>query len=151
MSDGENHEADDQLLDELREAVNAADPLPERLLGVAKAAYAWRTIDEELAHLEFDSLAASELAIRSGAADAVVHLSFAASEASIQVDLSGGAIDGQVVPPAVRVFLLLASGERIELDCDELGQFGLDRAMSGPVRVVAHLSTGDVVTEWFTA
>jgi hypothetical protein len=148
--DNEGHDADDQLMAEVRAAVDSADPLPPRLLDAAKAAFVWRTIDEELAHLQFDSLAGSEIAVRSGAADSVVHLSFASSEASIEVDLSGRAIDGQVVPPAAEVFLLLASGERIPITCDDLGQFGLERSVSGPVRLVARLPAGDVVTEWFT-
>jgi hypothetical protein len=142
-------EIDAALLDELRLVIAQADPPPPRLIETAKAAYVWRTIDEELAHLEFDSLAGSDVLVRSGGSSGV-HLSFATPEASIEVEVTDGGLVGQVVPPATEVCLLLGSGQRIETACDELGQFTFERQSSGPVRLVARLAGGDVVTEWFT-
>jgi hypothetical protein len=145
-------EADDvALLDELRLAVAAVDPLPPRLLETARAAYAWRTVDEDLARLQFDSLASSEVLVRSTGVQGV-HLSFATDQASIEVQVVGGSIVGQVAPAgAVDISLLLGSGRRIGTVCDDLGQFTFDPKPSGPIRLVVHLAAGEVVTEWFTA
>jgi hypothetical protein len=107
--------ADAVLLDELRLAVAQIDAPPPRLLEAARAAYVWRTIDEDLAHLQFDSLAGSEVLVRggsavSGARDAGasgVHLSFATPEASIEVDVDADAILGQVVPAGASEVSLL--------------------------------------------
>lgn len=141
---------DAQLLGDLRRAVAQIDPLPPRLVEVARAAYVWRTVDEELAHLQFDSLAGSEVLVRSDSATGV-HLSFATPQASIEVEVTEEAIVGQVVPAgAVEVSLLLSSGERVATPCDELGQFTFGAKPSGPVRLVARFDRGDVVTEWFT-
>lgn len=138
---------DDQLMDELRAAVDAMDPVPDRLIEGAKAAFVWRTIDQELAHLQYDSLAGSEVLVRSGSA---VHLSFATSEAAIEIEIGDDTLTGQVVPPASAVRILFRSGEHIEAPCDPSGQFSVDRPGSGPIRLVAVLPAGDVVTEWFT-
>ena len=46
---------DDDLLDLLGRAIDAADPVPDRVLDGARAAFTWRTIDTELAELVFDS------------------------------------------------------------------------------------------------
>jgi hypothetical protein len=143
--------ADDALLHQLRLAVAAADPLPSRLVETAKAAYVWRTVDEDLAQLQFDSLTGSEVLVRSDGAHGV-HLSFASSVASVEVEVAGQTIVGQVVPAgAASVSLLLSTGQRIDTVCDDHGQFRFDQKPSGPVRLVAHLASGDIVTEWFTA
>ena len=141
---------DADLLGDLRRSVAQADPLPARLVEAAKAAFVWRTVDEELAHLQFDSLAGSEVLVRSDGASGV-HLSFATPQASIVVEVAADAIVGQVVPAgATEVSLLLSSGHRMATGCDELGQFSFATKPSGPVRLVARLAGGDVVTEWFT-
>lgn len=142
--------ADAELLGELRLAVDWGDPLPSRLVEAARAAFVWRTIDEELAHLQFDSLAGSEVLVRSDATSAV-HLSFATAEASIEVEAAAGTITGQVAPGAgVAVSLLTGSGDRLDATCDGHGQFTFTAKPTGPLRLVAHLPAGDVVTEWFT-
>ena len=44
----------------------------------------------------------------------------------------------------------LMQREPLRSKCDELGQFSFATKPSGPVRLVARLAGGDVVTEWFT-
>lgn len=46
----------DRLEALLRDALTAADPVPERVRDGARAALSWATIDAELAELTFDSL-----------------------------------------------------------------------------------------------
>jgi hypothetical protein len=149
MSDTDDEPTDDELFDELRVTVQAFDGVPARLAEQARAAFAWRTIDQELAELQFDSLVGSDLVVRS-TSTAVAHLSFVMVDTSIEVDLSGDAIDGQVVPAVELVVLQLPSGEQVELSCDEHGQFSTPVPRSGPVRLLARRPGLDVVTEWFT-
>lgn len=138
---------DDVLLAELRAAVSAKDPVPARLIESAGAAYSWRTIDEELAQLQFDSLAEAT-AVRS--VDSAIHLSYGASETWIEIDVTDDAILGQVEPPADEVRLVFGSGNHLAAACDEFGQFRFERPPSGPVRLVAYLQGREVATEWFT-
>ena len=139
---------DDRLFAELRAAVDSVDPVPERLLDGARSAFVWRTIDEELAQLTFDSLADPEVLVRSGQA---VHLRFATSASGIEIEIADDAIIGQVVPPATAVRLLRRSGEPIDVVCDAFGQFTTDDPPSGPIRILVVYEDGhDVATEWFT-
>ena len=46
---------DDQLLDLVGRALRTAEPVPDRVVAGARAAWTWRTIDQELAELVFDS------------------------------------------------------------------------------------------------
>ena len=43
-------------------ALRTAEPVPDRVIAGARAAWTWRTIDEELAELVFDSALVSSLA-----------------------------------------------------------------------------------------
>ena len=55
--EGSDVRPDDDLLELVGRALRAADPVPERVIEGARAAWTWRTIDEELAELVFDSAA----------------------------------------------------------------------------------------------
>jgi hypothetical protein len=48
-------DADDKLIDELRRVVSAVDPVPEHVITAAQIALDWRTVDDELAELLYDS------------------------------------------------------------------------------------------------
>ena len=83
MTDPNDITAEDaQLLAELQEALAAARPVPEGRVELAEMTFAWRTIDEELAELAFDS-AEELMAVR---ADTTVRtLSFELD--NLQIDL----------------------------------------------------------------
>ena len=46
---------DDELLALVGRALRAAEPVPDHVIAGARAAWTWRTIDQELAELVFDS------------------------------------------------------------------------------------------------
>jgi hypothetical protein len=48
-------ESDDTLQELLGTALRNAEPVPEHVLDAARGAWTWRTIDQELAALVFDS------------------------------------------------------------------------------------------------
>ena len=100
--------SDDHLLELVGRALRAAEPVPDRVLDGARAAWTWRTIDEELAELVFDS--ASELTgVRSE--DTARQLTFRAPGMEIEVmvvDEASRRILGQLVPPGAFEITLLA-------------------------------------------
>ena len=49
--------SEDELLELVGRALRAAEPVPDHVIAGARAAWTWRTIDEELAELVFDSAA----------------------------------------------------------------------------------------------
>lgn len=141
---------DDALLEQLQATINTFDPVPNNLVDMAKGAYAWRTIDRELAELQSDSLADDGAGVRS--TDAIVRLSFKTKDATIDVEVGPEGLIGQVTPPALAVQLIFESGVDVEASCDAAGQFSLMPASSGPARLTAHMpgERGDLTTEWFT-
>ena len=91
--------SDDDLLELVGRALRAAEPVPDRVLDGARAAWTWRTIDEELAELVFDS-AAELTGVRSE--DTARQLTFRAPGMEIEVmviDEASRRIVGQLVPP----------------------------------------------------
>ena len=91
--------SDDDLLELVGRALRAADPVPDRVLEGARAAWTWRTIDQELAELVFDS-AAELTGVRSE--DTARQLTFRAPGMEIEVmivDEASRRIVGQLIPP----------------------------------------------------
>jgi hypothetical protein len=89
---------DDRLLAELREAVAEADQVTDRQREAARAAFTWRTVDAELAELLHDS-ALESTAVR-GADDAARTLSFVSGPITLEVEIDGDTVMGQVVGAA---------------------------------------------------
>ena len=99
--------SDDDLLELVARALRAADPVPDRVLDGARAAWTWRTIDEELAELVFDS-AAELTGVRSE--DTVRQLTFRSPGMEIEVmvtDETTRRIVGQLVPTGAFTITLL--------------------------------------------
>ncbi len=140
---------DDELLELLGQALRVADPVPEHVLNAARAAWTWRTIDQELAELVFDS--ATELSgVRSE--DTARQLTFRAPGAEIEVmvvDPTTRRIVGQLVPPQEATVRLTGGGRQQEPTTDHLGRFSFDDVPPGPVRLTVQSADGSTVaTEW---
>src|SRR5262245_41395921 len=122
MSDPIN---DDALLAELREAVRAADEVPESFLAAGRAAFAWRTVDADLATLVSDSATRPVTSgTRATEPAAVRSISFVARGLSIEVDLTEDSLQGQVVPPGPgEVDLRGADGSTQTVTVDDVGWF----------------------------
>ncbi len=142
--------SDDHLQELMGQALRAAEPIPERVLVGARAAWTWRTIDEELAELVFDS--ASELTgVRSE--DTARQLTFRAPGMEIEVmvvDAASRRIVGQLIPPGEFTVQLAAGDESIEETTDRLGRFTFASIAPGPVRISVSDPDGThvVSTEW---
>jgi len=144
-------ESDDDLLELVGRALRAADPVPDRVIEGARAAWTWRTIDEELAELVFDS-AAELTGVRSE--DTARQLTFRAPGMEIEVmivDEASRRIVGQLVPPGSFTVQLLSSDDHVREEAsDRLGRFSFDAVAPGPVRlaVIDPDGTPVVTTEW---
>ncbi|MFC6534763.1 hypothetical protein [Nonomuraea rubra] len=97
---------DHELLARLRAAIEAAEAVPRDFVEAGKSAFAWREIDldmelAELAELTYDSAMHREEEAAALRADSAVlrALTFAATQLTIELEITEGALLGQVVPP----------------------------------------------------
>ena len=143
--------SDDELLELLGRALRAADPVPDHVIAGAQAAWTWRTIDQELAELVFDS-AAELTGVRSE--DTARQLTFRSPGMEIEVmvvDEASRRIVGQLVPPGTFTVQLLTNDDVVrEESADRLGRFAFDAVAPGPIRLAVIDADGThvVTTEW---
>lgn len=142
--------SDDELLALVGRALQMADPVPDRVLAGARAAWTWRTIDEELAELVFDS-AAELTGVRSE--DTARQLTFRAPGLEIEVmvvDEASRRLVGQLIPPGEFTVQLAVGDQVLDEATDRLGRFTFDAVAPGPVRisVIGTDGTHVVSTEW---
>ena len=142
-------EDDDVLARELGSLLRRTSPMPASVVAAARGAFAWRTVDAELAVLRADSLLEATAGVRGGADR---QLTFEAADVSVEVDvLDGGRrIVGQVVPPQAGAIDLEGPHTRSAAAADDFGQFVLD-VWNGPARLRFSGADGcSVVTDWVT-
>ena len=141
----------DQLLVELREAMRTADEVPAGFIAAGKAAFAWRTVDAELAALA-DELRADEALAGTRAEHAAVRaLSFHASDVTIELEVTADALLGQVVPPRPgHIEVQSPDGTRHAATVDETGWFAIRPLPTAMFRLHLRTATDNVITEWIT-
>jgi hypothetical protein len=122
---------------ELRAPAARLEPVPDRLVQAAVDAYAWRTVDADLAELVFDSLADSQEAalVRGGEGERL--LSFQASSLTIEIEVTAAGaarrLVGQLVPPQRADVEIRRQDDVVTIATDELGRFIADSLPAGPV------------------
>lgn len=146
---------DEQLIADLGAALRAEREVPARLLEIGKAAFAWRTVDGELAELTFDSTAPGGQEAMAGtrAEPATFRaMTFTAHELSIELEVVPDAVMGQVVPPRPgEIEVHLRDGTAGTFTVDDVGWFVIRPRPAGPVRFrVRPEDGGAVLTEWVT-
>jgi hypothetical protein len=146
---------DDGVLEALARAVQAVDPVPPEVLFAAKEAFTWRSIDEELAMLTFDSLVDAVAGVRGSGPRAVT---FEAGEVVIEIEVgeqgTSRSLTGQVVAEDLsEVELHVPTTARpIPVEVDRSGRFRTGAVPAGPIRLRCRL--GDegrrriLTTEW---
>lgn len=146
---------DDDLLGALREALRSADhPQLDLVLANAKDAFSYQRLDEELAQLVYDSLldAGAPSAVRAG--DSARTVVFENDAISIEIEIIGDTIVGQVAPPGeVRITVEMPEQEAFQVQTDELGCFSLTAASlnalsRGPLRLQIERNQRVTTTEW---
>jgi hypothetical protein len=145
---------DRSLLLRLGRVARAADPAPDLVHELGRAAFALRRLDAELAELVADSaLDAGQLAGVRGAGEARL-LSFECDDVGVEVevrdDAGGRVLVGQVIasqagaPASVR--LETARGASASAPVDAVGGFRFDGVTAGPVRLHVERAGASVVT-----
>lgn len=141
---------DDELLELVGRALRATEPVPPHVIDGAKAAWTWRTIDQELAELVFDS-AVETAGVRSE--DTARQLTFRSPGVEIEVMVTDDAsrrVVGQLVPPGDHAVRLVIDDTVREATTDHLGRFSFESVGIGPVKLVVLDGEGHplVTTEW---
>ena len=138
---------DDDLLAELRAAVAEADLVTDRQREAARAAFTWRTVDAELAELLHDSALESS-AVR-GADDAARTLSFVSGALTLEVEIDGDVVRGQVVGAAAQAVILQRSiSDDQPLPVDPAGFFRVEGVGPGPLRFVVQAGDWTLTSPW---
>jgi hypothetical protein len=145
------------LLLQLREALAGHDPVPASVLMAAHEAYTWRTIDEELAELAYDSTEQDLVGVRATAV--ARQLSFETDAVTLDVEIEeDGAqrvLRGQIAPaaPGLITARSLAGDVIVEraAPADELGRFVITAVPAGRMSLRCEVG-GDVVlaTSWLS-
>ena len=142
---------DDELLQELRSALQE-EPVAESVIRAAQAAFTWRTVDAELELLSLeagDELAAAAL-VRGGPG-AQGSFAFHGERLSVEIEVDGAGIVGQLTPPQPgQVTLVSAEGPQATAQADEVGCFTFPPPAPGPLRLDCRLGAERFVTEWVT-
>jgi hypothetical protein len=143
-------DADDALLDELAALLGPRQEPPPEVLHAAREAFAWRTVDAELAALTYDSLLdEAAVAVRAVATPRVVTFETPALTIEVEVDAapSGRRLLGQLLPAQEAELELLEDGAvRSTGAADDLGRFVLALpAAVGRVALRCRLADGATV------
>ena len=144
-------EDDNELLALLEEALEAEGDVPPDFIAAGKAAFAWRTIDAELAALVYDSDREPALTRTQTTAD-LRALTFASAHVTIELELTGTGLIGQLVPPSTaEIDVQTAAGVASSVTTDELGCFTIRVIPQEPFRLRCRAGeTIDVLTTWIT-
>jgi hypothetical protein len=142
---------DGTLIAALRAAVEARAAVPAAFIEAGRNAYAWHNIDAELARLAYDSLLDAErgAALRSETAQ-LRALTFQSASFSIEVEITDGALFGQLVPPQPGTAEIQARSAPPEtVVIDEAGCFSFGAPPDGQFRLRCRTESGTVVrTGW---
>jgi hypothetical protein len=144
-------ETDDSLLSELSAALRNPEPVPHRMHDAAKAAFSWRSVDDELELmlLVYDSSTADGAVVRSSFTSAPRTLAFEAGALCLEVEVGSDDIMGQLIPPQpARVTVVTAAGTFAETEADETGCFQIPRPTGGPVQVRCATAAASLATDW---
>jgi hypothetical protein len=122
---------DEGLMHELGRALEQV-PVPDHRREAARAAFTWRTIDEELLALTHDSLDLADAAVR-GALD-VRTLGFESAGLSLEIEVDGDQVFGQLLDADVAEVEVESVGDGSQAcPVDGSGIFSA-RVPAGPVR-----------------
>jgi hypothetical protein len=136
---------DEGLMTELARAFQQTS-VPDHRREAARAAFTWRTIDEELLALTHDSLEMADAAVRS-ALD-VRTLGFESDGLSLELEVDGNRVFGQVLDAEVDEVVVesVESGSQSSR-VDSSGVFSLE-VPAGPVRFAVRVEGALRHTPW---
>ncbi len=145
----------DQLAGRLGRIAAEVDAPPAEVVTASKAAFAWRTVDAELAELAYDSWLDDRPLAGVRRAGGPRQLTFEAPGLTMEVELVDGdarQMVGQVVPAGLEVVEVRHEEGSLTVPVDGLGRFVVERLPAGPVSLRCRPDGGRIVdTDWITA
>ena len=144
---------DEALLEMLREALRSRAAVPAEFVAAGKSAFAWHSIDSELASLTYDSTHAPDLLARTRSEAASIRgLTFTSPRLTIELEVTADSILGQVIPPQVATIeVQTQGGVHAVHSSDEVGCFAISPMPPAPFRLRCRNGAGtDVLTSWIT-
>jgi hypothetical protein len=134
--------SEEELVEALREIF---PPVPEHVRALGYAAFAWFEPAAMLATLTSETVAAPS-GVRG---DGSRLLTFAGPRVSVEVEVCGREIVGQLAPPAPAEVILRSPGGERGTHTDEAGSFALSGVPAGAVSLLFRLADAtSVVTSW---
>jgi hypothetical protein len=142
---------EDRLLDALKAALKARADVPPEFIQAGKDAYAWRTIDAELAQLTYDSTRDVSAGMRSVPA-AIQAMTFTSAHLTIELEVGDDCLHGQVIPTRPGTIEVQArTGAATVSRVDDLGSFRIQPVPPRPFRLSCVIPGGATVrTSWIT-
>ena len=143
---------DEQLLAALDEAVKAREAVPEWFVETGKNAYAWHNIDAELAQLTYDSRTDADAMAGARSETATIRaLTFTSAHLSIELEVAGDSLLGQVVPPQPGTLETHTRAGMTTSPVDQAGFFAVEPMPPGPFLLRFRTADGaSVMTGWIT-
>jgi len=152
----ERRDDDDQGLLDLASTAVRLDPLPVDVLMAAHACFQWRSIDEELADLVFDSALLGSQLVGVRSAGGARQLAFEASELVVEVEVDLEAepqLMGQLVPSGPAEIEIRSLDSSVRVAADGLGRFWANGLVRGPMSLritPSRLGQEPASTAWVT-
>lgn len=146
-----DHRIDEHLVAALREALREAEQVPPRIVEIGRAAFAWHSIDAELADLTYDSLLAEAGPVAAmRAQDATLRaLTYATADLTIEIEMTADGVLGQVLPPQPGHASIMIAGGAAQpgTPVDELGFFAIRPVPHSAFRLRCVTNSGlDIMT-----
>lgn len=142
---------DEVLLARIREVAGEIWAVRDAMRRTARKAFALRVREagRQLAELRYDSLVDGPAAVRGAAPAERRQVTFEAPNLTIEVEISGDQLLGQVAPPsAVEIEVLTPEGVVGHATADAMGCFTLPAPRPGPVRLGCRTGEALVHTDW---
>jgi hypothetical protein len=142
---------EERLLADLKDALLAAQhPQAELMVANAQDAFGYLTMEDELARLVYDSMRESEPVGSARAADTSRMMVFECEAMTMEMEIRGSDILGQIGPPGpATVILETSDGDMREVRADDLGCFTARVAdPAGPLRFRVSRPGSSAITEW---
>lgn len=148
---------DDALMALLGEAVAEADAVSDARREAARAAFTWRSVDDELAELLHDSALDAGAAVRSSAGGPR-SLAFGRSGLTLEVEVDGDQLLGEVIATGdaasgeglASVTLQRPDTPDVTTTVDAAGFFRFAGIGTGAVRFVVERGGWSLTTPWVT-
>jgi hypothetical protein len=142
---------DEQLFAVVEEALREGREVPRCFIEAGEAAFAWRTVDAELAAITFDSAADNQQLIAATRTEraALRELTFSTRELKIHLQVTDRALLGQIVPAQeCEIEVRTVDRQPLLTRTDEVGWFTVQPVPIGSFRLLCRTPRGTALTDW---